>query len=102
MQALLDYDWPGNVRQLENTIERAAVLAQGEMIGPEHLILSDSSGAQEQFLTETLERLIDQGRGLDALLGDLRQRFIAIALERSGGDRSAAARLLHTDEAALS
>ncbi len=101
MQALLDYDWPGNVRQLENTIERAAVLAQGELIGPEHLVLSDSSGAQEQFLTDALERLLDQGRGLESLLGDLRQRFIAIALDRSGGDRSAAARMLHTEEAAL-
>ena len=101
MQALLDYDWPGNVRQLENTIERAAVLAQGELIGPEHLVLSDSSGAQEQFLTAALERLLDQGRGLESLLGDLRQRFIALALDRSGGDRSAAARLLHAEEATL-
>ena len=101
MQALLDNDWPGNVRQLENTIERAAILAQNGLIGPAHLVLSESSGAQEQFLTDALERLLDQGRGLDALLGDLRQRLVAIALQQSGGDREAAARLLQVKERAL-
>ncbi len=101
MQTLLDYDWPGNVRQLENTIERAAVLAQGGLIGPSHLVLSESTGAQEQLLTDALERLLDQGRGLDALLGDLRQRLIAIALGRNGGDRVAAARVLGVEEDAL-
>ncbi len=101
MQTLLDYDWPGNVRQLENTIERAAVLAQGGLIGPSHLVPSESTGAQEQLLTDALERLLDQGRGLDALLGDLRQRLIAIALGRNGGDRAAAARLLGVEEDAL-
>ncbi|MFN8514555.1 MAG: sigma-54 dependent transcriptional regulator [Chloroflexia bacterium] len=101
MQMLLDYDWPGNVRQLENTIERAAVLAQGGLIGPSHLVLSESTGAQEQLLTDALERLLDQNRGLDALLGDLRQRLIALALGRHGGDRAAAARLLGIEEEAL-
>jgi DNA-binding NtrC family response regulator len=101
LQTLLDYDWPGNVRQLENTIERAAVLAQGGLIGPAHLVLSESTGAQEQLLTDALERLLDQGRGLEALLGDLRQRLIALALSRHGGDRAAAARLLKVEEDAL-
>ena len=67
MQTLLDYDWPGNVRQLENTIERAAVLAQGGLIGPSHLVLSESTGAQEQLLTDALERLLDKGRGLEGV-----------------------------------
>jgi two-component system, NtrC family, response regulator AtoC len=101
LQTLLDYDWPGNVRQLENTIERAAVLAQGGPIGPAHLVLSESTGAQEQLLTDALERLLDQERGLEALLGDLRQRLIALALGRHGGDRAAAARLLSVEEDAL-
>jgi transcriptional regulator with PAS, ATPase and Fis domain len=36
IQALMDYGWPGNVRQLENWIEQAVVLADGPLIGPEH------------------------------------------------------------------
>ncbi|MEZ0323706.1 MAG: sigma-54 dependent transcriptional regulator [Hydrogenothermaceae bacterium] len=37
MDILINYDWPGNVRQLENVIERAVVLCQSEFIKPEHL-----------------------------------------------------------------
>ena len=101
MQALLDYDWPGNVRQLENTIERAMVMAQNGLISPEHLYLGDTAQGLDQTLTATLERLLNQGATLPSMLADMRQRLIAIALDRNEGDRSAAARLLGVDEAEL-
>jgi two-component system, NtrC family, response regulator AtoC len=41
LQQLMKYDFPGNVRELENIIERAVVLSQGRMLGPEHLILNE-------------------------------------------------------------
>jgi len=37
MRLLIDHDWPGNVRELENAVERAVVLAGGQLIGPETL-----------------------------------------------------------------
>lgn len=37
MQLLLEYDWPGNVRELRNMVERAVILADGNLILPEHL-----------------------------------------------------------------
>jgi len=37
MEALMDYDWPGNVRQLENAISHAIILAQGDVIRRQHL-----------------------------------------------------------------
>jgi len=37
LEILMEYDWPGNVRQLENIIERAVVLCQGEIITSQHL-----------------------------------------------------------------
>ena len=101
MQALLEYDWPGNVRQLENTIERAMVMAQNGLISPEHLYLGDTAQGLDQTLTATLERLLNQGATLPSMLADMRQRLIAIALDRNEGDRSAAARLLGVDEAEL-
>jgi two-component system response regulator FlrC len=39
-QALLHYDWPGNVREMENIIQRAVILAPGDTVKPEHLHLS--------------------------------------------------------------
>jgi two-component system, NtrC family, response regulator AtoC len=101
MQALLEYDWPGNVRQLENTIERAVVLAQGRLIGPEHLLLADQSPATDVTLQQGLDRLLDYGGSLETMLAELRTRLVGLALERFQGDRSAAARALGVSEAEL-
>jgi DNA-binding NtrC family response regulator len=97
IQLLQSYDWPGNVRQLENTIERAIVLAQGQLIGPEHIQIGETT-AQDQALHEALTRLVHRGEGLHTIMSDLRQRLIAIALESRRGDRGAAARLLKIPE----
>jgi DNA-binding NtrC family response regulator len=94
MSQLMDHEWPGNVRQLENTIERAVVLAQGGLIGPEHLLLSDNVSAREQILDGALARLIGGTQNLHSILADLRRRLIALALERTHGDHAAAARML--------
>jgi two-component system response regulator AtoC len=94
MNQLMEHDWPGNVRQLENTIERAVVLAQGGLIGPEHLLLSDNVSAREQILDGALARLIGGTEGLPTILASLRRRLIALALERTHNDHAAAARML--------
>jgi transcriptional regulator with GAF, ATPase, and Fis domain len=44
-ERLLDYDWPGNVRQLRNALERAAILCEGGLINAEHLTLSGPRGS---------------------------------------------------------
>ena len=97
MQQLMEHEWPGNVRQLENTVERAVVLAQGGMIGPEHLLLSDNMSAREQILDSALSRLIGGTEGMPTILAHLRRRLIALALERTHGDHAAAARMLGVD-----
>jgi DNA-binding NtrC family response regulator len=101
MEQLLEYDWPGNVRQLENAIERAVLLAQGGLIGPEHLLLTETLPT-DQTLTAALEKLLAQDGGLESMLSDLRQRLITLAIERNHGDRTAAARSLKIDESKLS
>jgi PAS domain S-box-containing protein len=61
MQALMDYEWPGNVRQLENAISHAVILAQGEIIRRRHLprFLKDSDeDVLPTSLAETEKRLI--------------------------------------------
>jgi two-component system response regulator FlrC len=44
LQMLKIHPWPGNIRELQNVIERALILSDGEpLIRPEHLLLADSS-----------------------------------------------------------
>ncbi|MBX0330139.1 sigma-54 dependent transcriptional regulator [Oscillochloris sp. ZM17-4] len=102
MAQIASYDWPGNVRQLENAIERAVILAQGSLIGPEHMLIAEGGSAHDRSLADALGRLLDMGGGLDAALQAARQRLIDLAIERSGGDRAAAAQLLGVPEDELS
>jgi len=58
-EALLGHDWPGNVRELRNALERAAILAEGGLIHPEHLGLQcrrKASGDQTTTHLGTVER----------------------------------------------
>jgi len=80
---LMRYDWPGNVRELENVIERAVILAaEGETIGLSHLPLPSHS----------TPRAVSPGEELN--LEKLERQSILQALQKSGGNKSAAARLL--------
>jgi DNA-binding NtrC family response regulator len=78
-------------------VERAVVLAQGGLIGPEHLLLSDNASAREQILDGALSRLIGGTESMPTILASLRRRLIALALERTHGDHAAAARMLGVD-----
>ena len=57
-EALLRYDWPGNVRQLRNALERAAILCEGGLIGEQHLALHGSTRPPDTTTTDlpTVER----------------------------------------------
>ncbi len=52
LDILTDYNWKGNVRELENTIERAIILSDGDTITPEHIILSQRTTSDSRVSTE--------------------------------------------------
>jgi two-component system, NtrC family, response regulator AtoC len=93
LETLLDYDWPGNVRQLEHTIERAIIVARGGVITPQHLNLS---AASELAIVDVNQKL-QTGQSLPEVLAEVERLMLERSLERTSGNRHAAAKLLGID-----
>jgi DNA-binding NtrC family response regulator len=93
---LIDYNWPGNIRELKNVIERCVVLENNDLISPEHLPL-DLSGCGRSTLPfaerRQNARLILPEKGIS--LDDVEKDLIKQALERAGNNQTKAAKLLN-------
>src|SRR3954469_21803932 len=96
MSALMGYHFPGNVRELENLIERGVTLAAGDRVSSEALpMLKGMSAGDNGFLLGTpTVALPEQGIDLERLVEDFERSLIIRALERTAGHRTEAARLL--------
>ncbi|MBL8151882.1 MAG: sigma-54-dependent Fis family transcriptional regulator [Blastocatellia bacterium] len=86
-QMLLAYDWPGNIRQLRNVMERAAILSDHEEVGIEHLPGElQASSFLNQNLAKSPEMLIP--------LSEIERRYMLYVLESVNGNISEASRIL--------
>jgi two-component system, NtrC family, response regulator PilR len=101
MQVLMNYDFPGNVRELENIIERGVAMESSNIILPESLSLSATGrqGKQENDISTPLfqaasgeEELFDIG--LERVVDNLEKKLISHALEKTGNSKIKAADLL--------
>ncbi|MGH9901539.1 MAG: sigma-54-dependent transcriptional regulator, partial [Pyrinomonadaceae bacterium] len=88
LDALQEYDWPGNIRELENLIERLVVLTRGPRVGVEFL--------PEKMLHVLPERgeTADGETTLEGAMIALKRRMIASAIQSEGGNKAAAAKRL--------
>ena len=107
MDFLLGYDWPGNIRELRNSLERAAILVDGELINPAHLAFLGGSrvdakrqsskhpglrgGDKERF--ELYLTLDPEEFSLDAVIN----KVLEVTLARCNNNKSLAAQMLKTD-----
>jgi len=92
MRILQNYDWPGNVRQLQNCISRAVLLARGNEITPKEIDLSDVEGAAVLQPDDDVGQLINTlQRGDVAPLEQVEETLIRLALAKSNGNITAAA-----------
>ena len=98
-QALAAYDFPGNVRELENILERAMAMCDGDTIEPEDLMLPQRSVRAEADAAGSTHdhaalRSTSADGGLDDYISNLERSAIVKALEESRYNKTAAARKL--------
>ena len=91
MSALYRYSWPGNIRELENVIERAVVLCKGQRITPGDL---PPEIRESPEIEEGLDALISWEKGLTETLDAIEERMIRQALKRVGNVQAQAAKIL--------
>lgn len=89
-KCLYSYSWPGNIRELENVIERAVVLNSGGVIGPEDL--PDYFSGEEQVLD--IDRFIHLGAPLQKTLEQIEEKLIRRALKECNNVQAQAAERL--------
>ena len=65
IEALSAYSWPGNVREMQNAIERAVILSDGDTLEPRHLSLDCGDALDRDSRSVGFDRLVGQPRGSD-------------------------------------
>jgi len=97
MEMLTKYHWPGNIRELQNVIERAAIICHGGEIMPDNL--PKELQAPQKVISESIDVVNFPEGGLS--LEDVEKQLIVKALEKSSGNQTRAANLLGITRSAL-
>jgi DNA-binding NtrC family response regulator len=100
MRVLMAYSWPGNVRQLENAVERAVALNVGRTEIDVADLPPEVQSAPQPTTTPFVD-FPDDGLDMSSYLSRIEQDLIARALERTGGNRNRAAELLRIKRTTL-
>lgn len=92
MRLLLDYLWKGNVRELENVVERIGLFVDREEITPADLP-SEITGYPGDI--KYISELTEEGVNIDKIIEDVEKKYLLQALKIAGGIKTEAARLLN-------
>jgi len=93
MQCMLSYSWPGNIRELENAVERAVLIAKGQIITADDLMIGSKPNiADEQF----------SGKDLREAITIFKKNYIQSALEQNRWNQTETARNLKIQRTYLS
>jgi DNA-binding NtrC family response regulator len=96
LKVLIDYSWPGNVRQLENAIEMAMVVSdqRDELQSADFRLPKDESQERIEMTADQLVRLPEAGLDFEAVIGRIELNLLEQALRRSNGNKTVAADML--------
>ncbi|MEW6586859.1 MAG: sigma 54-interacting transcriptional regulator [Nitrospirota bacterium] len=98
---LLKYEWPGNIRELEDIVKRAAILSQGPVIRKRDFLRDDiGSYSIQEFLQEKLKRYLNEMAKLGncnlhaTVMSEVEKSLINIVMQETGGNQLKAAKTL--------
>ena len=91
LRALRSHSWPGNVRELRNTLERAHILAGGDPLKPDHVVVPKARGASKSSNDEPVDLNLEAHE----------RHLIRLALRRANGNKTQAAEMLGLTRRAL-
>lgn len=95
MAILTQYNYPGNVRELENMIERTVALESGSTILPESLPPMVNTAAGRKMASSNEIEIGDSGLDLDKVMGQIEKELLIKAIHTAGGVKKKAAKLLN-------
>jgi len=105
LEAIRAFDWPGNVRALENAIERAVLLSPGPLVGiddlPERVRQGGDRASGVHRVASAAPTLPQTGINLRAAVEEYENHLIRQALERTGWNKNHAAQLLGLNRTTL-
>ncbi len=98
MEKLLRYEWPGNIRELKNCLERAAILTEGQLIQPKHLSITEEGGtpapgSNRPGNVHLVINLPEEAFSMEKVTDEV----LKLTLEKCNGNKSKAADMLKLD-----
>lgn len=94
LDKLMEYAFPGNVRELENAVHRAIILSRGSVITPQHVVFTGAPGRSQSDIDQRIAEKVALGATLKQIVSETERHAIEAALEQSSGNRSQAAKQL--------
>jgi DNA-binding NtrC family response regulator len=100
LRALMNYSWPGNIRQLENAVEHAVALSGAEREVPPRALPEEIVQPAASLLLPTVA-IPDEGINFTSVVSQLERELILRCLQKTGGNKRQAARLLQLSRTTL-
>ncbi len=96
MKILIEYDWPGNIRELKNVIERAVILTDGDKIKENVILLPKHSGggSKYSYLENVTKTALEGKEPLESIIKQIENKVILKALEKTQWNVTKAAEIL--------
>jgi PAS domain S-box-containing protein len=101
LKTLAGYDWPGNIRELRNVLERAVILGDSRDIDPKHLAGREAGNVTKEIAGWSMAVTFPDSGSLNDVIREVKLGLISEALRRTGGHRQQAAELLGVSRDAL-